>query len=230
MQRNGGGSRLDMDTLPPPSADGGRSLTTLIIGTPMFSARWKRKLAPPLIVSADDGHRVFFPFGPLRGYALPKRAFESIIGTSQVWLTFTSIGLFLAIPVVSKLLNLSVDPLLCIALLCFFIGNYIRTKRIARYLVPLPRAIGMRVYARALGPLEMWKRIWFFVFAAAMSGTFAFPGRPSVNCFLLSAGTVFFIVGACVFGRAQYLGSVNDSIGPRNILPANKAMQRNGGS
>ena len=196
----------------------------------MHVPRLKQTISKPLIVTADDGTRVFFPFGPLRGYVLPNRAYESVVGTLTFWLTISSIGSFLAIFIISKAFDIGGTFVLLVVVLCHHLWYFFRTKRIARYLALLPHAGGMRTYSRAIGPYEMWKRIWFFVFTTVIFGTLAYLAPLSVESVLFIAGTVISALGVCLFGRALYLEGVEDSKGTRNIVPANHPVNRNGGS
>ena len=158
----------------------------------MLFTRWKQKIADSLIFTTNDGRVVFYPFGPLKGYLLPKTAFEPLIIKSIVRFNVSALVSFAGAAVIGALLNISMDVLLLIGLLDY-VHYCFRIRRITRKFIALPRRLSIRVYASSQAPERMWERIWSITFMALICGVFAFLGPPRA---------LFWVVLALLFAWA----------------------------
>ena len=160
---------------------------------------WKKKIADSLIFTTNDGRVVFYPFGPLKGYLLPKTAFEQLIIKSIIRFNVGALASFIVTAAIGWLLNISMDVLLLIGLLDY-VHYYFRIRRITRNLIALPRPLSIRVYAWLQDPERMWKRFWSFTFMTIMCGVLAFLVPPSAALFWVLLALLFAraVISACL--------------------------------
>lgn len=152
----------------------------------MRFTRWKQKIADSLIFTTNDGKVVFYPFGPLKGYLLPKSAFEPLIIKSIVWFNVSAFASLAGTMVIGALLNINMDILLLIGLLDY-VHYYFRIRRITRKLIALPHRLSIRVFASSQDPKKMWERFWLITFMGLIFGVFAFLGPPRALFWVLLA-------------------------------------------
>lgn len=174
--------------------------------------RWIRRIAESIIVESSDGRKVFYPFGPFKGYVLSKAAFEPIIIKSIVWFNLSALASFAVAAGICAVFKLSTDVLL-IAGILDFVGYYFRFRRVARKLVPLPQRLSIRFYAMAQDEDKMWQRLVSIVMMVIMCGVFVFVGVPSTVFLVgLAIALAWGIVWAyVVFLHYQVNGDANES-------------------
>ena len=174
----------------------------------MNISRWKKQIADKFFVTTSDGSVIFFPFGPIRGYLLPKTAFKAIIINSIVWFNVGALGSFAVTAAVGLLLNISMDILLLIGLVDY-VHYYFRIRRITRNLVGFPHQLSMRVYASAQDPVRLWEHFWAIALMTTICGVFVFLGPPRL---LFMVGLAILFLGACVSGYIIFLNNRLQSV------------------
>jgi hypothetical protein len=140
----------------------------------MFFDRWKQQISDNFIFDVGDGRLIFYPYGPFRGYFVPRPEFKPLIVKSIFWFNLTAIATALAAYPLWVVLNLEIDTVLCVGCLLGYGHYHLRTRRVTRKLVPLPSELSLRLYARCRGLNELGTHVISSLFMGAIFATIGF--------------------------------------------------------
>ena len=153
--------------------------------------RWSEQLTQSFFLSSKDGCVVFFPFGPFKGYFIPRPGFQRVILAFLKRTMVFTIASSIIITVIGASLGFGFTTLTAIGLFDYLLYS-ILIRRVTRRLLPLPFALGFRFYAQCCDEQRLWEQFFAAIFISV------------VAVFLLLANPAFrpfdAIVGIALFG------------------------------
>jgi hypothetical protein len=168
----------------------------------MFFENWKQWISNNSIFDVGDGRLIFYPYGPFRGYFVPRPEFQPLIVKSIFWFNLTVFATTLAVFPLQVILNLQFDTVLCVGFLLDYAHYDFRTRRITRKFVPLPSALSVRLYARCRGLDELWTRVISLSFLGIVLGAVGHL-QGSVFAWIANLVVSYHLVGAVAAIRAH---------------------------
>lgn len=179
--------------------------------------RWKQKIAESTIFPLGDGRRLFFPFGPFKGYVIPKRAFEAVLVKALIRFSVGGLISFVGFSVLGVLLNINMDVLLVVGLLDVVV-YYFLARRITRKLIGLPPRLSMRVFSSLQDTERLWVGLIGSTLMAVFIGAHSFFAPPRAVCWVFSAimlaQAVVFAYIICVHNREHSATEKPSLLGP----------------
>ncbi len=152
----------------------------------MLSEKWKQQIVASHLITTGDGRIVFYPFGPLKGYVLPKSAYRPLVVKMFESFTIFTIATCVLSLLVGRTFNLSLELMLLIGLLdlipcCFCV------RRLTRKMIKLPCKLSMQVYASVQDPEEMKVLFWRKLFLVIGCVFFTVVGpQLAIGCFFVA--------------------------------------------
>ncbi len=162
----------------------------------MLSEKWKQRIASSHLLTTGDGRIVFYPFGPLKGYLLPKSAYRPLVVKMFESFTIFTIATLVFSFLIGGIFKLSLELLLLIGLLdlipyCFCV------RRLTRKMIKLPCKLSMQVYASVQDPEEMKVLFWRKLFLVIICAFFTVVGSQSaLGCFFVAFISVSLLINS----------------------------------
>ncbi len=152
----------------------------------MLSEKWEQRIASSHLLTTGDGHVFFYPYGPLKGYLLPKPAFRPLVLKMLVSFTTFTIATFVLSFLIGGFFNLSLELLLLIGLFDLIPYSFC-VQRLTRKMIKLPFHLGMQVYASVQDPQEMKVLFWRKLSLVIICAFFTVVGsQPALGCFFVA--------------------------------------------
>jgi len=162
---------------------------------------WASRLAELTILSSDDGHDVFYPYGFLRGYVIPDATFRPRITSLMVRLQILDLLMLLAELAVVVRFGKGV---LVAALLCGMFLHYLFHWAVFRHLtkqfVSLPFLIGFRLYSQWGSEQRLWSQLRSGLLLSLLAILMLFTGVDALKILLV----VFFALNSIKTGLLLY--------------------------
>ena len=147
--------------------------------TPVTPAKWKESLRKTCFIRGDDGRIIFYPYGPFKGFVLPRKEFEPIIVNSLARFFGMTVAILIAAYAVGVILA-AVSAMLTVVGILEFLIYRARVRRLTKKLPTMPRELSVRLYAMKQDPEHLSQQ---------------FTAQIMMLSMMLVMGTVFQLLG-----------------------------------